>query len=124
MLKILKSEHPINSTADLVPEAQIKRDVKKIIDVVYDGGVAILPLDVAYAIVGCTEDAIKSVVAATGASVDNDKVKSKSGQEGVVYDVLKSKEGKALVVVKFQNNGNTTISKYGEGFSDINDISK
>ena len=55
---------------------------------------------------------------------DNDKVKSKSGQEGVVYDVLKSKEGKALVVVKFQNNGNTTISKYGEGFSDINDISK
>jgi hypothetical protein len=55
---------------------------------------------------------------------DNDKVKSKSGQEGVVYDVLKSKEGKALVVVKFQNNGNTTISKYGEGFNDINDISK
>jgi len=55
---------------------------------------------------------------------DNDKVKSKSGQEGVVYDVLKSKEGKALVVVKFQNNGNTAIAKYGEGFSDINDISK
>jgi len=55
---------------------------------------------------------------------DNDKVKSKSGQEGVVYDVLKSKEGKALVVVKFQNNGNTAITKYGEGFSDINDISK
>ena len=55
---------------------------------------------------------------------DNDKVKSKSGQEGVVYDVLKSKEGKALVVVKFQNNGNTTIAKYGEGFSDINDINK
>jgi len=55
---------------------------------------------------------------------DNDKVKSKSGQEGFVYDVLKSKEGKALVVVKFQKNGMTTISKYGEGFSDINDISK
>jgi hypothetical protein len=55
---------------------------------------------------------------------DNDKVKSKLGQEGFVYDVLKSKEGKALVVVKFQKNGMTTISKYGEGFSDINDISK
>jgi hypothetical protein len=55
---------------------------------------------------------------------DNDKVKSKSGQEGFVYDVLKSKEGKALIVVKFQKNGMTTISKYGEGFNDINDISK
>jgi hypothetical protein len=55
---------------------------------------------------------------------DNDKVKSKSGQEGFVYDVLKSKEGKALVVVKWQKNGNTVIAKYGEGFSDINDISK
>jgi len=55
---------------------------------------------------------------------DNDKVKSKSGQEGFVYDVLKSEDGKALVVVKFQRNGMTTISKYGEGFNDINDISK
>ena len=55
---------------------------------------------------------------------DNDKVKSKSGQEGFVYDVLKSKDGKALVVVKWQKNGNTVIAKYGEGFSDINDISK
>ena len=55
---------------------------------------------------------------------DNDKVRSKSGQEGFVYDVLKSKEGKALVVVKWQKNGNTVIAKYGEGFSDINDISK
>jgi hypothetical protein len=55
---------------------------------------------------------------------DNDKVKSKSGQEGFVYDVLKSKEGKALVVVKWQKNGNTVIAKYGEEFSDINDISK
>ena len=55
---------------------------------------------------------------------DNDKVKSKDGQEGFVYDVLKSKEGKALVVVKWQKNGMTTISKYGEGFNDINDISK
>jgi len=55
---------------------------------------------------------------------DNDKVKSKDGKEGFVYDVLKSDDGKALVVVKFQRNGMTSISKYGEGFNDINDISK
>jgi len=41
MLKIIKSEHPINGIADLVPEAQIKRDVKKTIDVVYDSTVDI-----------------------------------------------------------------------------------
>lgn len=54
----------------------------------------------------------------------NDKVKSKDGQEGFVYDVLKSKEGKPLVVVKWQRNGMTSIAKYGEEFNDINDISK
>lgn len=70
MLQILKSEHPINGTGDLVPEAQIKRDVKKIIDVVYDGGVAILPLDVAYAIVGCTEGAIKRIFTAKNRSYE------------------------------------------------------
>ena len=55
---------------------------------------------------------------------DNDKVKSKDGQEGFVYDVLKSKEGKALVVVKWQRDGMTSIAKYGEGFGDISVISK
>lgn len=56
---------------------------------------------------------------------DNDRVKSKStGQEGVVYDTLKSTDGKALVVVKFEKNGQKTISKYGEEFNDIADIEK
>lgn len=56
---------------------------------------------------------------------DNDRVKSKStGQEGVVYDILQSTDGKALVVVKFEKNGQKTISKYGEEFNDIADIEK
>ena len=51
-------------------------------------------------------------------------LEDKDGQEGFVYDVLKSKEGKALVVVKWQRDGMTSIAKYGEGFGDISVISK
>jgi hypothetical protein len=56
---------------------------------------------------------------------DNDRVKSKStGQEGAVYDTLQSADGKKLVVVKFEKNGQKVISKYGDDFSDINDLEK
>ena len=56
---------------------------------------------------------------------DNDRVKSKStGQEGAVYDTLQSADGKKLVVVKFEKNGQKVIAKYGDDFSDINDLEK
>ena len=64
MPEYLKSIHPINSTGDSVPTEQITKDVKRILDVVYGGGVVILPLDVAYAIIGSKENAIKRIFAA------------------------------------------------------------
>jgi len=64
MPEYLKSTHPINSTGDSVPTEQITKDVKRILDVVYGGGVVILPLDVAYAIIGSKEKAIKRIFAA------------------------------------------------------------
>jgi tRNA A37 threonylcarbamoyladenosine synthetase subunit TsaC/SUA5/YrdC len=64
MAQILKSAHPISNTADAVPKEQIQNDVKQILDLVYGGGVAILPLDVAYAVIGSKENAIKRIFAA------------------------------------------------------------
>lgn len=42
----------------------IKGDAKRVLDVVADGGVAIVPLDVAYAILGNSEEAIRRLFAA------------------------------------------------------------
>ena len=64
MAQILKSLHPITNTAEHVPKEQIEKDVKHILDIVYGGGVAILPLDVAYAIIGSKESAIKRIFTA------------------------------------------------------------
>jgi tRNA A37 threonylcarbamoyladenosine synthetase subunit TsaC/SUA5/YrdC len=64
MAQILKSAHPVTNTADAVPPEQIQNDVKQILDLVYGGGVAILPLDVAYAVIGSKENAIKRIFAA------------------------------------------------------------
>jgi tRNA A37 threonylcarbamoyladenosine synthetase subunit TsaC/SUA5/YrdC len=61
MSQVIKAVHPNSSTADFVPQEKIEKDAKQILDLVWQGGVAILPLDVAYAIIGCKEIAIKRI---------------------------------------------------------------
>ena len=46
--------------------AQIERDAQQVFDVVRDGGVALIPLDVAYALVARSPDAVRRVYAAKG----------------------------------------------------------
>jgi tRNA A37 threonylcarbamoyladenosine synthetase subunit TsaC/SUA5/YrdC len=46
--------------------AQIRRDAQRVFDVVCDGGVALIPLSVAYALVAVTPPAVKRIYAAKG----------------------------------------------------------
>ena len=62
MSQVIKPVHPNSSTADFVPKEKIEKDAKQILDLVWQGGVAILPLDVAYAIIGCIELAKKRIL--------------------------------------------------------------
>ena len=45
-------------------EHDVKADAARVLDVIADGGVAIVPLDVAYAVLGNSEDAIRRLFAA------------------------------------------------------------
>jgi len=49
------------TTADPVPRDQLEADVSAVMDCIANGGVAILPLDVAYAIVGARPAAIRRI---------------------------------------------------------------
>jgi len=64
MTIIIKPTHPIASTGDLIPPHQVSHDGERIIDCIYGGGVAIVALDVAYAIIGCYESAIRKIFTA------------------------------------------------------------
>ena len=49
------------------PDAvQIQRDAQRVFDVVCNGGVALIPLDVAYALVAATPEAVRRIYAAKG----------------------------------------------------------
>jgi tRNA A37 threonylcarbamoyladenosine synthetase subunit TsaC/SUA5/YrdC len=61
---IIRPAHPVASTGDFISPEQVAADGAKIIDCVYGGGVAIIGLDVAYAIIGCHEVAIRRIFAA------------------------------------------------------------
>lgn len=58
------------STADPLPAGQLDTEIGQVLDVVAAGGVAIVPLDVAYAIVGAREDGIRRIFAAKRRSYD------------------------------------------------------
>ena len=52
------------TTADPVPRDELARDVGRILDVIAGGGVAVVPLDVAYAVVAAREAGIRRIFAA------------------------------------------------------------
>ncbi|MCG8355669.1 MAG: Sua5/YciO/YrdC/YwlC family protein [Kiloniellales bacterium] len=54
-------EPAIARTDAPVPAERLQRDVARVLDAVYDGAVAIIPLDVAYAIIGHRPEAIRSI---------------------------------------------------------------
>lgn len=58
------------TTADAVPVAQLRADVSAVMDCLAGGGVAILPLDVAYAVVGARPAAIRRIYDAKQRSYD------------------------------------------------------
>lgn len=70
MAELIRSEHPVTSTGDEIPPSQLIRDAERILHVVARGGVAVIPLDVAYAIVGGTESAIRRIFAAKNRSYE------------------------------------------------------
>jgi tRNA A37 threonylcarbamoyladenosine synthetase subunit TsaC/SUA5/YrdC len=68
--EIVKSAAPITGTGDPIPPAQITRDVGRMLETLHAGGLAIVPLDVAYGIVGCKEAAIRRLFAAKNRSYE------------------------------------------------------
>ena len=54
-------EPAIARTDAPVPAERLQRDVARVLDAVYGGAVAIIPLDVAYAIIGHRPEAIRSI---------------------------------------------------------------
>lgn len=52
------------TTADPVPQEQLRADVARLLDAIATGQVAIAPLDVAYAVNACTEAGIRRIYAA------------------------------------------------------------
>lgn len=51
----------IPTTDSQIPAARLERDAADVLETVYGGGVGLIPLDVAYALVGHTEGAVKTI---------------------------------------------------------------
>lgn len=61
MTQHLDTLAPIPSTDSAIPAARLKQDAADVLSTVYAGGVGLVPLDVAYALVGHTETAVKTI---------------------------------------------------------------
>ncbi|MDN2567834.1 Sua5/YciO/YrdC/YwlC family protein [Aquibium sp. A9E412] len=67
---VLRPEPPLAGTADAVAPERLAADVAAVLERLWEGGVAIVPLDVAYAIIGHRADAIRRIFAAKQRSYD------------------------------------------------------
>lgn len=69
------TQHPdtlasIPSTDSAIPPARLEQDAADVLATVYAGGVGLVPLDVAYALVGHTEAAVKTIFSTKKRSYD------------------------------------------------------
>ena len=53
-----------------ISDDQVQNDASVVFDIITQGGIAIVPLDVAYAIIGYTENAIKKIFSAKKRNID------------------------------------------------------
>lgn len=60
----------MGTTADPVSPDRLQHDVGRILDTIAEGGVAIVPLDVAYAVIAAREDGIRRIFAAKNRSYE------------------------------------------------------
>jgi tRNA A37 threonylcarbamoyladenosine synthetase subunit TsaC/SUA5/YrdC len=70
MTKTLKPNATHSNTQDYVNPEQVRKDVAEMLEVLKIGGVAILGLDVAYAVIGSKENAIKRIFEAKNRSYE------------------------------------------------------
>lgn len=70
MAVLIAPDPAIENTGDLIDPERLERDVAQVLDVVYGGGVAVVPLDVAYGIIGHREDAIRRIFTAKDRSYE------------------------------------------------------
>lgn len=62
MAETITVDEPVIARTDApVPAERLQRDVARVLNVVYGGGIAIIPLDVAYAIIGHRPQAIRGI---------------------------------------------------------------
>ena len=60
----------MSETMEAAPGARVAADAERVMDALQAGGVAILPLDVAYAVIGTTPQAIRAIFAAKNRSYE------------------------------------------------------
>ena len=70
MLQTTNLTAGIPTTDSPIPAAQLEQQAADVLDAAYAGGVGIIPLDVAYALVGHTEAAVKTIFSAKNRSYE------------------------------------------------------
>jgi tRNA A37 threonylcarbamoyladenosine synthetase subunit TsaC/SUA5/YrdC len=70
MSLVISPQKPVLGTGDPIAPEQLQQDVGQLLDCLYAGGVGIVPLDVAYAIVGSRESAIRRIFEAKNRSYE------------------------------------------------------
>jgi tRNA A37 threonylcarbamoyladenosine synthetase subunit TsaC/SUA5/YrdC len=122
MAEIIRSAHPVSGTGEDIPSAQLIQDAQRILDVVAGGGVAVIPLDVAYAIVGGTEGAIRRIFTAKNRSYEkpsglfssplfSDEIHDLSAEKrAMIHEIIREENLPFSVVARF-NPGHRFFSR-------------
>ena len=108
-----------------INDQQLDSDVSAVFDVIMDGGVAIVPLDVAYAIIGYTESAIKSIFSAKRRSLDKPSGMFASLNYSIdLHDLTEDKREIQHALINEFNLPFSTVAPFDENHPLLKDVDK
>jgi len=98
----------IPTTDSAIPAARLEQDAADVLESVYGGGVALIPLDVAYALAGHTEAAVKTIFATKNRSYEKPNGMLSNVQMSDAIHILPDEKRRII---------HTIIEKYNLPFS-------
>ena len=104
-------------------DQKVEADVSAVFDIIIDGGIAIVPLDVAYAIIGHTESALKSIFAAKRRSLDKPSGMFASLNYSIdLHDLTEDKREIQHALINEFNFPFSTVAPFNENHPLLRDV--
>lgn len=123
MIQTPDTQIEIPTTDSAIPVARLEKDAADVLTIVYGGGVGLVPLDVAYALVGHTEAAVKAIFTTKNRSYEKPNGMLSNAQMSDAIHILPDEKRSIIhTIIEKYNLPFSVVAPFDASHSFFNDV--